>query len=42
MQLATRLIGVPAMYNFMLACGMKDYDLSRPHSSVARFSAGTD
>ena len=24
----TLFIGVPAMYNFMLACGMKDYDLS--------------
>jgi len=35
---ATLFIGVPAMYNFMLACGMKDYDLS----SMRMWISGSD
>lgn len=34
----TLFIGVPAMYNFMLACGMKDYDLS----SMRLWISGSD
>ncbi len=35
---ATLFIGVPAMYNFMLACGMQDYDLS----SMRLWISGSD